>query len=221
MTVRSFHKINRNAVLNFVTAFLIFVSFTNVNGQTTASFSADPTSGCAPLTVDFTNSSLQANSYFWDFGNGNTSVLANPTTAYLAPVFYTVTLVALNTLTGQSDTLVATNYINIIPAPNTGFIASPLTGCAYDNTISFTNTTVGAVTYTWDFGDGNTSALANPSHSYSNPGTFTVKLIATSSSGCNSIAIQTNYITISPAPNVSFTSDYTSTCDVNQVFNFT
>ncbi|HKR07482.1 MAG TPA: PKD domain-containing protein [Bacteroidia bacterium] len=200
---------------------MISVALTNVKAQTTASFSANPTSGCAPLTVDFTNSSLQANSFFWDFGNGNTSVLPNPTTAYLSPGFYTVTLIATNTLTGQEDTLTEVNYINIIPTPNPGFSASPLSGCAYNNIITFNNTTTGGVTYTWDFGDGNASVLQNPTHSYANPGSYTVKLIATNGFGCNSIVIQTNYITISPAPNVSFTSDYTSTCDVNQVFNFT
>ncbi|MEP7167881.1 MAG: PKD domain-containing protein [Bacteroidota bacterium] len=200
---------------------MISILFTNANAQPTASFSANATNGCAPLTVDFTNTSLQANSYFWDFGNGNTSVLQDPTTAYLSSGFFTVTLIATNTLTGEKDTLTATNYIHIIPAPNPGFTASPLSGCAYNNTITFTNTTTGAVTYTWDFGDGNSSTSQNPTYSYTNSGTFTVKLIATNGFGCNSIAIQTNYITISPAPNVSFTSDYTSTCDVNQVFTFT
>jgi PKD repeat protein len=221
MTARSFKKKNQNAVLSFITAFFLSVIFINADAQTTASFSANPTNGCAPLTVDFTNTSIQANSFFWDFGNGNTSTLTNPATAYLAPGLYTVTLVATNTLTGQKDTLVATNYIHIIPPPNTSFTASPLSGCASDNTITFNNTTTGAVLYTWDFGDGNFSNLPNPTHTYTNQGTFTVKLIATNGFGCNNIAIQNNYITIAPAPGASFTSDYTSSCDVNQVFNFT
>src|SRR5436190_1033236 len=112
MTVRSINKKNKNAVLNFLTAFLLSAFSINADGQTTALFSANPTTGCAPLTVDFTNSSIQANSFYWDFGNGNTSVLPNPTTAYLASGSYTVTLIATNTLTGQKDTLVAVNYIN-------------------------------------------------------------------------------------------------------------
>ena len=221
MTVRSLNKNNKNAVLNFITAFFLSAIFMHADGQTIASFSASPTSGCAPLTVDFTNSSIQANSFYWDFGNGNTSVLPNPTTAYLASGLYTVTLIATNTLTGQKDTLVAANYINIIAPPNTSFTASPLSGCAYDNLITFNNTTTGGVSYIWDFGDGNSSVATNPTHSYSSPGTYTVKLIATNGQGCNKISIQSNYITIAPSPNVSFTSDYTSTCDINQVFSFT
>ncbi|MEO5572007.1 MAG: PKD domain-containing protein [Bacteroidia bacterium] len=221
MTVRSFHKKNLNAVLVFITAFFLSGNFINANAQTTALFSANPTNGCAPLTVDFTNASIQANSFFWDFGNGNTSTLQNPTTAYLASGLYSVTLIATNTLTWQKDTLVATNYIHIIPTPNTSFTATPLSGCSYNNTITFNNSTTGAVSYTWDFGDGTSSILQNPTHSYTNSGTFTVKLIATNGFGCNNIAIQNNYIIISPSPGVSFTSDYTSTCDVNQVFNFT
>src|SRR5688572_10862480 len=61
-----------------------------------ASFTSSVFSGCAPLSVDFTNLSTQATNYFWDFGNGNVSSLQDPTTVYLTSGFYTVTLVAIN-----------------------------------------------------------------------------------------------------------------------------
>lgn len=222
MICSSFLKTYKNAVLLFITAF--FVSGTLVNtssAQPTASFSATPTVGCAPLTVDFTNSSLQSNVYFWNFGNGNTSTLQNPTTVYLTPGFYTVTLIATNSLTGQKDTMTATNYIHTVDPPNTNFTATPLSGCENNNNIAFTNTTTGAVTYTWDFGDGNSSTQQNPVHQYAVAGTYTVKLIAANGFGCNNIAIKNGYITILPTPNISFSSNYTSTCNASQVFNFT
>ncbi|MFM2190923.1 MAG: hypothetical protein RL491_1309, partial [Bacteroidota bacterium] len=62
----------------------------------TALFNANVTSGCEPLTVNFANLSTNATSYYWTFGNGNSSTLANPTTVYTSPGTYTVTLVAIN-----------------------------------------------------------------------------------------------------------------------------
>lgn len=189
--------------------------------QVNASFSANPTSGCVPLTVNFFDNSTNANSYYWDFGNGNTSTLQNPTTVYLNSGFYTVTLVAINTITGQRDTFVAQNYIHAVPAPNTTFTASPLAACINNHTISFTNNTTGAISYIWDFGDGNSSTALNPTHIYSNAGTYTVKLIATNGFGCSTIQTRTNYITIHPKPSVNFNASFTSSCNANDVFQFT
>ncbi len=204
------------------TAFLLFILInTGAFAQTTASFSGTPTIGCAPLTVDFTNASTQANTFFWDFGNGNTSTLPNPTTVYLSPGFFTVTLIAINNLTGQKDTLVQTNYIQVVNLPVVNFTASPLAACEDDNLFTFNNTSTGAVSYTWDFGDGGTSTLTNPTHIYTTAGTYNVKLIGTTSYGCNAIQVRNSYITIYPAPDFSFTSNYSSTCDVTQVFDFT
>jgi PKD repeat protein len=221
MTDRSFQQKKWNAVLNLMTAFFLsLLSIGTVVAQPVATFSAMPVVGCAPLTVNFTNNSTQANSFYWDFGNGNTSTLQNPTSVYLTSGFFTVKLIAVNTLTGQSDTMTSVNYIHVLTPPPTSFTASPLSACSNNNLISFTNSSTGAVTYTWDFGDGNSSSLQNPTYSYSNPGTYTVKLIAINGSGCNNIAIRNNYITINPAPDASFTANNTSTCNANQAFNF-
>src|SRR6188508_896315 len=74
-----------------------------------ASFTSNVFVGCAPLSVDFTNLSTQATNYSWDFGNGNISTLTNPTTVYLTSGYYTVILVAINSVSGITDTLFATN----------------------------------------------------------------------------------------------------------------
>src|SRR5262249_16108741 len=60
----------------------------------------------------------------------------------------------------------------------------------------------------------------NPTHSYQNPGTYTVQLIATSATGCSGIQISTNYITINPSPMPVITTNMTASCNVNQVFSF-
>ncbi len=186
-----------------------------------ASFTSNVFTGCAPLSVDFVNMSTQANSYFWDFGNGNTSTLTDPTTVYLTSGFYTVRLVAINSLTGNRDTLTATNYINVVNNPTANFTATSLTGCVGNNAITFNNLSVSATSYIWDFGDGTFSTQANPTHSYTGTGVYTVKLIARNSFNCTSIHIQPSYITIVPNPAAAFTVNQQSSCDINQVFNFT
>jgi len=207
-----------NAVL-IATAFV--VSGLRLAAQPIASFSAAPTAGCAPLTVAFQDNSAGADAWFWDFGNGNTSVLQNPATVYLTPGFFTVRLVAINTLTGQRDTFEAGNYIHVIPSPATDFSASPLSACVNANSIAFTNLSTGAVNYTWDFGDGNTSTLVNPVHAYAAPGSYTVKLVARNGFNCSTLATRSNYIDILPTPSVSFTTPFNSSCDSTDLFQFT
>ncbi|MBK9046013.1 MAG: PKD domain-containing protein [Bacteroidetes bacterium] len=186
-----------------------------------ASFTSNVITGCAPLSVDFINLSTQASNYLWQFGNGNTSSLLDPTTVYLTPGQYTVTLIAINALTGDADTLVATNYINVVDDPVVDFVATPLMGCAGNNSISFTNLSTNATSYIWDFGDGNFSTLTDPTHSYSSPGFYTVKLIARNNFNCSKIEIKPAYIEIVPDIVASFTVNQQSSCNTGTNFNFT
>lgn len=221
MTVWSLLQRNRNAVKILLTAFVLSITLVNrAFAQPTASFSATPTVGCAPLSVIFSNNSIGANSYYWNFGNGNSSALQNPTTVYLTPGSFTVTLIAINTLTGQRDTLTAVDYIFIVTPPNADFAAAPLAACEEEVAINFLNTSTGAITYIWDFGDGATSTLTNPTHVYTTPGNYNIKLIATNGFGCNGITTKNNFITIHPKPDATFTSPFTSSCDSIDVFNF-
>src|SRR5436190_2210685 len=85
-----------------------------------ASFTADQTSGCAPLSVQFTSTSTGAVSWFWDLGNSNTSTLPNPTNLYVLPGSYTVKLIVTDA-TGVTDTAIYVNYINAIGNPQADF----------------------------------------------------------------------------------------------------
>lgn len=71
-------------------------AFVGQISNVTASFTATPASGAKPLPVDFTNTSSGATSFFWDLGNGMTSVASEPSTTYTADGSYTVILVAMN-----------------------------------------------------------------------------------------------------------------------------
>ena len=182
-------------------AILILQTFTLRAQTPVASFSSDKTTGCAPLMVNFTNTSTGATSYQWNFGNSNTSTAPNPSTVFLTPGTYTVKLIAIGA-GGVKDSI--THTFNVVNDPIAAFTASPLSACEDVNVISFTNSSSNAATYTWDFGDGSSSTLANPTHTYIDPGVYNVKLIATSTYGCQNIEIKSSYITINAQPQAQF-----------------
>ncbi|MBS1765572.1 MAG: PKD domain-containing protein, partial [Bacteroidetes bacterium] len=201
-------------------ALIVFCSSLQSKAQIpTASFSADSTEGCVPLTVHFSNTSIHATSFFWDFGNGNTSTLPNPQTVYLNPGSYTVTLIAHNSVSGRSDTLVMPSYITVVSFPVADFTSNVTSGCS-PLTVNFTNNSANYTTCVWDFGDGFSSTQTNPSHTYSIPGYYTVKLIAYSAYGCSNVKTKLNYIRVYDKPTAQLSVAPSSSCDPNQVFQF-
>jgi gliding motility-associated-like protein len=84
-----------------------------------ASFTANPLTGTPPLTVNFANSSQNANTYIWTFGNGNTSSSPSPNNIYAAIGTYTVTLVAsdngLCPSTATATIIVVEDFTLMIP----------------------------------------------------------------------------------------------------------
>jgi PKD repeat protein len=167
-----------------------------------AAFSGSPVSGSAPLTVSFSNTSSDATNYAWTFGDGNTSTLASPSDTYTNPGTYSVTLVAVGP--GGTNVLARNNYIIVgYPPPVTAFNGSPTSGTA-PLTVSFSNTSAGATNYAWDFGDGDTSALTNPSETYTNPGNYSVTLTAVGPGGTD-VLTMTNYVLVAfPPPAAAF-----------------
>jgi len=167
-----------------------------------AVFTGVPRVGVAPLTVDFTNYS-QGNltSRSWDFGDGGSSTVNNPSHTYLAAGSYTVTLTV--TSAGGSDTETKLNYIVVSqPPPVADFTGSPLSGPP-GLTTNFTDTsTGGANSWSWDFGDGSTSNLQNPSHSFANPGAYSVTLTVTAPGGLDSER-KVGYVVVGQPPPVA------------------
>jgi PKD repeat protein len=144
-----------------------------------AAFTAQPTSGCAPLTVVFENlSSDNATDFSWTFQGGNpaTSTAENPVVTYNAPGIYNVSLTASNAL--GSNTYSQTGYITVNSVPTVDFDFSVNLGI-----VTFTNGSVNAGSYAWNFGDGNTSMEANPVHTYASGGEYEVTLTATNDCG--------------------------------------
>jgi PKD repeat protein len=154
-----------------------------------AAFTASPTSGTAPLTVQFTDqSSGSPTSWLWSFGDGTTSTAQNPSHSYNAVGTYTVTLTATNA--GGSSNVTKTSYIAAAapaPAPTAAFTASPTSGTA-PLAVQFSDQSTGTPTsWLWNFGDGSTSTVKNPAHTYAAAGTYTVTLTATNAQGSNTL----------------------------------
>ena len=140
-----------------------------------AGFTANQTSGGAPLTVRFYDASTNVpDTWNWTFGDGGSSAEQNPLYMYTNPGTYTVNLTVSNA--GGQDTLSRTGYIVVNPDFYADFAASPLSGDA-PLTVSFTDRSTGdPLVMFYNFGDGSTARSRNPEHTYRNPGTYDVSL---------------------------------------------
>jgi PKD repeat protein len=144
-----------------------------------ANFTSNTTTGCAPLTINFTNtSSIVPSSVLWRFGDGTTSTSLNPAKTYTTPGTYSVTMIVSNS-SSCSDTIVKTNYITVNAAPVANFGADKKTGCSVPHIVGFTDSSTNAVSWSWNFGDNTTSAQQNPVHVYNSYGNYNVSLTIT------------------------------------------
>jgi len=168
-----------------------------------ADFEGTPTTGEAPLTVNFTDLSTNGpSSWDWDFGDGGTSTEQNPSHVYNEPGDYTVTLTATNNCGSDVETKVDYIHVDTCYAPVADFSGSPTSGEA-PLTVTFTDlSTNNPTSWDWDFGDGGTSTDQNPTHVYESAGTFTVTLTATNNCGSDT-ETKVDYITVTCAPPVA------------------
>ncbi len=196
-------------------------------GNIIADFVANPRSGCAPLSVQFyfqEPSSRQipqqrnvpgVSSYSWNFGDGFSSTLRNPAHTYQNPGLYTIRLIVTN-LGGCSDTLVQPYFVRVGDRPTADFIAFPDTGCSSD-IFSFSNQSTGVATsYSWFFGDGDSTRSLDAAHIYKDTGTFVVKLIA-EDRGCKDTMEKVVYVL---GPVAAFYQTPSSACDTPALTTF-
>jgi PKD repeat protein len=153
---------------------LFFVLFAFAQGPT-ANFTAANTSGCSPLVVNFIDQSTgNPTSWFWDFGNGATSTLKNPSTTYFNEGVYAIKLTVTNA--SGSNTLTRSGMITIYGKPIAAFKVSDSTGCfpvrSQFTDLSAASTGTVNTAWFWDFGDGTQSTLQNPLHVYTSSGNF-------------------------------------------------
>jgi PKD repeat protein len=189
-----------------------------------AGFTANPSSGIAPLSVNFNNTSTNATSYAWAFPGGNpgTSTAVSPQNVVFSnPGTYTVTLTA--TGPGGVATSTATITVNSPAVPIAAFTATPGSGTA-PLSVNFNNTSTNANSYAWSFpgGNPNSSNATSPQNVvFSTPGTYNVTLTATGPGGA---ATATASITVNPtgaAPVANFSASNTCVQVGNGPVSFT
>lgn len=192
-----------------------------------ANFGVNQNGCCGGVTV--TNLSINASTYEWTFTGTNSNYIfkctynSNSFSVDLPTGSYTISLVAKGT---EECVDTFTMLYNVLPRPNAVF-AAQVNACSY--TTSFANYSFGATQFSWNFGDpasgaSNTSILANPSHTFSNPGVYTITLIASNASGCSDTL--SKVVTINPGlgvlPTAAFNySTVSGSCVTKMAFTST
>ena len=180
------------------------------NQPPTANF----TSRCNALSCNFTSTSSDPDgsiaAYSWNFGDGATSTVQNPSHTYGAAGQYTVTLTVTDNQGAQSAPASRTVTVTASNQPPTANFTSSCSGlsCNFTSTSSDPDGSISA--YSWTFGDGATSTAQNPSHSYAAGGTYTVTLRVTDNQGAQSTTTSKS-VTVT-APNQPPTANFTSSC---------
>lgn len=139
--------------------------------------------GCAPLTVQFTNTSLLAQGYQWQFGDGASSIAENPAHEYYTPGTYTVSLTAFG-MNGGVNTMVKVDSVVVHPAAMAFCTVQPNEVVAPSQPLFTYNLSTNASSYVWDFGDGTFSNETTPVHYYQQPGVFDISLVANNIWNC-------------------------------------
>lgn len=175
------------------------INQTGSNKLIASSFTASPISGASPLKVQFTDQSTSTTgivAWSWNFGDGTTSTLQNPSHTYNFPGKYTVKLTVTDA-NGGSVTYTKTGLISVEGIKG-DFKSNTRSGPAPLN-VDFTDLSdsdSGIKAWLWNFGDGTTSTLQTPpTHTYSNAGSFTVRLTVTDGAGNTATEAKPNYIT--------------------------
>ena len=152
---------------------------------------------CSNQTIQFSNSSSPAPiSNKWYFGDGSTSSDFTTNKIYAKPGTYKVKLVNIFAAGCMDST---TKNITIVAGPLLSFAANDTVRCIAPLNVKFTNKTLGnAENYLWNFGDGATSQEVSPDHIYTTQGSYTVKLTAINSNGCENFLEKENFINIKP-----------------------
>lgn len=154
-----------------------------INPNVRATF-VTPTRGCVPYTPVFNNTSLGGTDWIWDFGDGTFSTDFEPVHTYNLVGSYNVRLIAKDTTTCNKIDTSAYFTITVYPLPTADFSWSP--NPPIENTkTSFTNLSVGATRYLWDFGDGEGSTEVNPVHQFNKTATYHVQLVAFNDADCS------------------------------------
>ncbi|MEZ5043826.1 MAG: PKD domain-containing protein [Saprospiraceae bacterium] len=178
-----------------------------------ASFSMTAPNGCTPLSMDFQQNSHNGQYYQWDFGDGNTSVEANPAHTYLVAGNYTVKLRVSNPSGCYSDT----SYTEIFayPVPKAVFSYEKESTCGLPVNVHFNNESVGGEGYHWNFSGDLSSNFVHPTQTFYQAGDFPVHLWVSNTYGCEDTTSQ--MLRFYESPLADFELDTIIGCEPMQV----
>ncbi|MBC7694369.1 MAG: gliding motility-associated C-terminal domain-containing protein [Burkholderiales bacterium] len=192
-----------------------------VNPKPNANAFPNVNSGCVPLSIDYSTSTVNSGTAIWVFGDSTPNDTGLVVThIYSIPGTYTATL--YYTENGCKDTTVSNSDITVHDLPIASFDPSVTETTVIDGQVEFTNhsTVLNNNTYTWDIGGQHTSTLTDESYLFLNSGNFVVTLTATTIYGCiddTSVVIKVNPDVVIYVPN-AFTPGADGLNDVFQVF---
>ena len=201
---------------DFGTSTVIKKDYISIGREPNADFTATPTSGNVPLSVKFTdNSQGQVTTWQWDFGDGKRSNEKDPVHTYWTAGVYNVILTASNEY-GSSDVR-KNNFITVVGPLTSKFSPDPSSGKA-PLFVTFTDRSIGSPTsWNWNFGDGTTSTVQSPTHTFTSGGAYDVKLEITRGT---ETATSTQVVDVGGVPVADFTGSSTSV-NVGDIIAFT
>ena len=165
-----------------------------VHPRPDVTLSGDVLVGCAPLQVNFTNTSAPlGDNCVWTFGDGTTATgCGGVSKTFDMPGTFDIGL-TVTTAEGCSDNIMVEDYINVYPVPEAAFVSTPNVVTVNNTEIEFTNNSINASIYSWTFGDGTAgSSEENPTHIFPEiAGQYLVELVAESDGGCVDSVSQT------------------------------
>jgi gliding motility-associated-like protein len=153
----------------------------------------DTTQGCTPVVVTFTNTTPNASNCVWTLGNGDViNGCGTVQSTFTQPGCFDVTLTTTST-DGCTNSMTSTNLICVEAYPIASFSTSGNELTTIQTEVHFTNNSIGAVAYEWNFGDGSAStSTVDPTHTYPEIAeNYIVELVATSPLGCSDTAYAT------------------------------
>ncbi len=163
-------------------------------------FSASAVIGCEPLCVSFQDTSHilsgSVTSWLWDMGDGSPALTSSAfqhcygNNQVTGAISYDVVYTAVSD-SGCSSVLNKPGFVTVYPKPEADFIVRPLSVTILDPVITLSDSSKGATTWAWDFGDGTTTAVEHPPlHQYADTGHYALTQIVTSSYGCKDTATE-------------------------------
>jgi gliding motility-associated-like protein len=171
------------------------------------SITVPDTGGCLPFTANFIgNSQLFTTDFYWFFGDGDSAQGSPVQHTYNSVGTFYVNVLAVDTNACSSVDTSSAIITVIDDFVRADFDINILQQCDSILSITLNNLSVDALEYSWSFGDGTSSSATNPAHSYFNPGTYFITLVATDTNRCHPVDSITKPVQLKPNTTLNFTA---------------